>query len=92
MSLSRARAMCATSRKHIGVAALSGADRVTRLAHQHGTSRKFVRAQRERARLRSARFRYRNRTNFVVGWAANGSLHDPIPDMLERPHLAACRH
>jgi hypothetical protein len=42
--------MCATSRKRIGVAALSGAERVTRLARLHGTSRKFVREQRERAR------------------------------------------
>jgi hypothetical protein len=50
MTPSRARALCATSRKRIGVAALSGAERVTRLAHRHGTSRKFVRAQRERAR------------------------------------------
>ena len=50
MTLSRARALCATSHKRIGVAALSDAQRVTRLAHQHGTSRKFVRAQRELAR------------------------------------------
>ena len=50
MTPSRARALCATSRKRIGVAALSGAERVTRLAHRHGTSRKFVRVQRERAR------------------------------------------
>jgi hypothetical protein len=50
MTFSRARALCATSRKRIGVAALSGAERVTRLARLHGTSRKFVRAQRERAR------------------------------------------
>ena len=50
MTLSRARALCATSRKRIGVAALSGAERVTGLAHRHGTSRKFVRAQREVAR------------------------------------------
>ena len=50
MTPSRARALCATSRKRIGIAALSGAERVTRLAHRHGTSRKFVRAQRERAR------------------------------------------
>ena len=49
MTLSRARALCATSRKRIGVAALSGAERVTRLAHRHGTSRKFVRVQREPA-------------------------------------------
>ena len=49
MTLSRARALCATSHKRIGVAALSGAERVTHLAHRHGTSRKFVRAQRERA-------------------------------------------
>ena len=32
MTLSRARALCATSRKRIGVASLSGAERVTRLA------------------------------------------------------------
>ena len=50
MTLSRARALCATSRKRIGVAALSGAERVTRLAQRHGTSRKFVRAQRELVR------------------------------------------
>ena len=50
MTLSRARALCATSRKRIGVAALSGAERVTHLARRHGTSRKFVRVQRERAR------------------------------------------
>ena len=43
--------MCATSRKRIGVLALSGAERVTRLARQHGASRKFVHAQRERVRL-----------------------------------------
>ena len=49
MTPSRARALCATSRKRIGVAALSGAERVTHLARRHGTSRKFVRAQRERA-------------------------------------------
>ena len=46
-----ARAMCATSRKRIGVLALSGAEPVTRLARQHGASRKFVRALRERVRL-----------------------------------------
>ena len=50
MTLSRARALCTTSRKRIGVAALSGAQRVTHLARRHGTSRKFVRAQRELAR------------------------------------------
>ena len=50
MTLSRARALRATSRKRIGVAALTGAERVTRLADRHGTSRKFVRAQRELAR------------------------------------------
>ena len=50
MTPSRARTMCATTRKRIGVAALSRAERVTRLAHRHGTSREFVRAQRERAR------------------------------------------
>ena len=43
--------MCATSRKRIVVLALSGADCVTRLARQHGTSRKFLRTQRKRARL-----------------------------------------
>ena len=48
---SRARAMCATSRKRIGVLALSGTVCVTRLARQHGASRKLVRAQRERVRL-----------------------------------------
>lgn len=42
--------MCATSRKRIGVVSLAGTERVTRPAHRHGTSRKFVRAQRERAR------------------------------------------
>ena len=50
MTLSRARALCATSRKRIGVAALSGTEHVSRLARRHGTSCKFVRAQRERAR------------------------------------------
>ena len=55
MTPSRARALCATSRKRIGVAALSGVERVTRLAHRHGTSRKFVRAQRERARQAALR-------------------------------------
>ena len=50
MTHSHARALCASSRKRIGVAALSGAERVTRLAQRHGTSRKFVRAQRELAR------------------------------------------
>ena len=50
MTLSRARALCATSRQRIGVAALSGAQRVTRLAHRRGTSRNFVRTQREMAR------------------------------------------
>ena len=50
MTLSGSRPLCAISRKRIGVAALSGAQRVTRLAHRHGTSRKFVRAQRELAR------------------------------------------
>jgi hypothetical protein len=50
MTLSRARALCATSRKRIGVTALSGTEHVSRLARRHGTSRKFVRAQRERAR------------------------------------------
>lgn len=50
MTSSRARAMCAPTRKRIGIAALSGAKRVTGLARLHGTSRKFVRAQRERAR------------------------------------------
>ena len=49
MILSRAHALCATSRKRIGLAALSGAEPVARLARRHGTSRKFVRAQRERA-------------------------------------------
>ena len=48
MILSRARALCATSRKRIGVAARSGAQRVTNLARRHGTSREFVRAQRGR--------------------------------------------
>ena len=43
MTLSRARALCAISRKRIGGAALSGAQRVTHLARRHGTSRKFVR-------------------------------------------------
>jgi len=43
--------MCATSRKRIGVLALSSTVCVTRLARQHGASRKFVRAQRERVRL-----------------------------------------
>jgi len=50
MMPSRARAMCATSRKRIGVLALSGAEPVTRLARQHGASRKFVRALRERGK------------------------------------------
>ena len=50
MTLSRVRALCATSRQRIGIAALSGAERVTHLARRHGTSRKFVRAQRELAR------------------------------------------
>ena len=50
MTLSRARALCATSRKRIGVAALSGTEHVSRLARRHGTSREFVRTQRERAR------------------------------------------
>lgn len=50
MTHSHARALCATSRKRIGIEALSGAERVTRLAQRHGTSRKFVRAQRELAR------------------------------------------
>ena len=50
MTLSRARALCATSRQRIGVAALSGAEGVIHLARRHGTSRKFVRAQRELVR------------------------------------------
>ncbi len=50
MTFSRVRELCATSRKRIGIAALSGVERVTRLAHRHGASRKLVRAQRERAR------------------------------------------
>lgn len=33
-----------------GIAALTGSEPVARLAHRHGTSRKFVRAQRERVR------------------------------------------
>jgi hypothetical protein len=50
MTSSRAAALCATSRKRLAVAALSGAEPVARLARRYGTSRKFVRAQRERAR------------------------------------------
>jgi hypothetical protein len=50
MTPSRARALCAASRKRMGIAALSGVEPVARLARRHGTSRKFVRAQRERAR------------------------------------------
>ena len=49
MTPPRARALRATSRKRIDVAALSGAQRVTHLARRQGTSRKFVRAQTERA-------------------------------------------
>jgi hypothetical protein len=50
MTPSRARALCVASRKRMGIAALSGVEPVSRLARWHGTSRKFVRAQRERAR------------------------------------------
>lgn len=50
MTPSHARALCAISRKRIGLAALSGAERVTPLARRNGTSRKFVRAQRDRVR------------------------------------------
>ncbi len=50
MTPSRALALCAASRKRMGIAALSGVEPVARLARRHGTSRKFVRAQRERAR------------------------------------------
>ena len=39
MTPSRTRALYAISRKRIGVAALSGAQRVTRLGHRHGTAR-----------------------------------------------------
>ena len=50
MTFSRARALRAASRKRVGVAALSGAQHAARLAHRHGMSRTFVRAQRELAR------------------------------------------
>jgi hypothetical protein len=50
MTPSRARALCVASRKRLGIAALSGAEPVSRLARRHGASRKFVRAQRERVR------------------------------------------
>ena len=51
MTLSCARALCSASRKRLGIAALTGAEPVARLARRHGASRKFVRAQRERVRL-----------------------------------------
>ncbi len=49
-SLACARALCATSRKRIGLVTSSGAGCVARLAAQHGKTHKFVSAQRERVR------------------------------------------
>jgi len=71
---SRARAMCATSRKRIGMLALSGAEPVTRLARHHGASRKFVRAQRERVRLA---------VDEAFAQPVSASLAEPFPRVSE---------
>ena len=72
--------MCATSRKRIGVLALSGTVCVTRLARQHGAGRKFVRAQRERVRLA---------VDEAFAEAVSAPLAEPFPRV--RPKCGASR-